>query len=104
MVKYARIINRFPADNTQYTSHKCVVRLKDAAPSTPETWEYIVGRRSKEGGPDLNHTSEIFQFTLYPETYQSVIYQTSDQQGFHWIEYQVWAAAANKLYEKIKAD
>lgn len=101
---YARIINRFPADNTQYTSHKCVVRLKDAAPSAPETWEYIVGRRSKEGGPDLEHTSEIFQFTLYPETYKPVIYQTSDQQGFHWIEYQVWAAAANKLYEKIKAD
>lgn len=102
---YARIINRFPADNTQYTSHKCIIKLAEAAPSSePETWEYIVGRRSKNGGPDLDHTSEIFQFTLYPESYKPVIYQTSDQQGFHWIEYQVWAAAANKVYEKIKAD
>lgn len=101
---YARIINRFPADNTQYTSHKCVVKFADAAPSQPEVWEYVVGRRSKDGGPDLDHTSEVFQFTLYPESYKPRIYQTSDQQGFHWVEYQVWAAAANKLYEKIKED
>lgn len=102
---YARIINRFPADNTQYTSHKCVVKLYDRAISTnPETWEYIVGRRNKNGGPDIDHTSDIFQFTLYPESYKPRIYQTSDQQGFHWVEYQVWAAAASKLYEKIKED
>ena len=30
---YARIINRFPADNTQYTAHKCVVKLSGTAPS-----------------------------------------------------------------------
>ncbi len=101
---YARIINRFPADNTQYTSHKCVVRLYSQSPSSKEEWEYIVGRRDKNGGPDKDHVSEIFTFTLYPESYVPRIYQTSDQQGFHWIEYQVWAAAANKLYEKIKQD
>ena len=101
---YARIVNRFPADNTQYTAHKCVVKLSETAPSQPETWEYIVGRRSKNGGPDLGHTSEVFQFTVYPESYKPVIYQTTDQQGFHWVEYQVWAAAATKLHEKIKQD
>lgn len=103
-VAYARMINRFPADNTQYTAHKCVVKLYADPVSSPETWEYIVGRRSKDGGPDLSHTSGIQTFTLYPNSYKPVIYQTTDQQGFHWIEYQVWAAAANKLYEKIKAD
>lgn len=101
---YARIINRFPADNTQYTAHKCVVKLAEAAPDAPETWEYVVGRRASNGGPDINHTSDIQTFTLYPESYSPRIYQTTDQQGFHWVEYQVWAAAANKLYEKIKSD
>lgn len=101
---YARIINRFPADNTQYTSHKCVVKLAENPPIQPETWEYIVGRRGKNGGPDLEHVSEVFTFTLYPESYTPRIYQTTDQQGFHWVEYQVWAAAANKIYEKIKED
>lgn len=101
---YARIINRFPADNTQYTSHKCVVKLAENPPSQPEVWEYIVGRRGKNGGPDLEHVSEILTFTLYPDSYQPVVYQTSDQQGFHWVEYQVWAAAAKKIYEKIKSD
>ena len=101
---YARIINRFPADNTQYTAHKCVIKLAADAPAQPETWEYVVGRRSLSGGPDLEHTSNIQTFTLYPKTYTPRIYQTTDQQGFHWVEYQVWAAAANKLYEKIKAD
>lgn len=101
---YARIIGRFPADGTQYTSHKCIIKLTNTSVSAPETWEYIVGRRNKTGGPDLEHTSEIQQFTLYPETYKPVIYQTTDQQGFQWIDYQVWAAAANKLHEKIKSD
>lgn len=101
---YARIINRFPADNTQYTSHKCVVRLSDKAVTQPETWEYVVGRRSKEGGPDSRHISNVQSFTLYPESYKPTIYQITDQQGFHWVEYQVWAAASNKLYEKIKSD
>jgi len=34
------------------------------------------------------HISDIQTFTIYPNTYKPVIYQTSDQQGFHWIEYQ----------------
>ena len=41
---------------------------------------------------------------MYPETYKPVIYQTTDQQGFDWLQYQVWAAAANKLNEKITED
>ena len=101
---YARIVSRFPADNTQYTSHKCVVQLNSSSPSSKEVWEYVVGRKGKDGNPDPDHTSDIQTFTLYPETYTPVIYQTSDQQGFHWVEYQVWAAAANKLLEKIKKD
>ena len=101
---YARITGRFPGDNTFYTAHKCVIKLYENAVSTPETWEYVVGRADNEGNPDTEHTSEIQTFTLYPTSYKPVIYHITDQQGFHWVEYQVWAAAAIKVLEKIKAD
>lgn len=101
---YARITGRFPGDNTFYTSHKCVIKVSQNAVSTPETWEYVVGRASIDGTFDQNHSSEIQTFTLYPESYKPVIYHITDQQGFHWVEYQVWAAAAIKVLEKIKSD
>ena len=101
---YKRITGRFPADNTFYTSHKCVLKILSQAPSSPEEWEYCVGRCDKFGNPDTEHSSSIQIFTLYPTTYTPRIYQVTDQQGFHWIEYQVWAAAANKIKEKIKSD
>lgn len=101
---YARLTGRFPGDNTFYTAHKCVVKIKESAPSSPETYEYIVGRKDLNGNLDIEHTSAIQTFTLYPESYIPVIYQITDQQGFHWVEYQVWSAAANKVLEKIKSD
>lgn len=103
-VAYARIVGRFPGDNTFYTSHKCVIQLYDRAVSSPETWEYIVGRPDKDNNPDPEHSSDIQTFTLYPESYKPIIYHITDQQGFHWIEYQVWAAAANEVLNKIKKD
>ena len=93
---YNRIIGRFPGDGTFYTAHKCVIELTSEAPTQPEVWEYKVGREDS--------MSDIQTFTLYPTTYKPRIYHITDQQGFHWIEYQVWAAAANKLYDKIKED
>ena len=103
-VVYSRIINRFPADGTQYTSHKCVINVVDQ-PVTggPQVWEYVVGRPDINGNPG-SYVSDVQTFTLYPETYKPVIYQTTDQQGFDWLQYQVWAAAANKLNEKITED
>ena len=101
---YARITGRFPGDNTFYTAHKCVIQLTDTSVSSPEVWEYVVGRPDKDGNPDPDHTSQIQTFTLYPESYKPVIYHITDQQGFHWVEYQVWAAAANKILEKIESD
>lgn len=103
-VVYSRIINRFPADGTQYTSHKCVINVV-GQPVTggPQVWEYVVGRPDINGNPG-SYVSDVQTFTLYPETYKPVIYQTTDQQGFDWLQYQVWAAAANKLNEKITED
>lgn len=97
---YARMINRFPGNNVLFTSHKCVVILPDAS-STPVKYEYVVGRADKDGNPDLEHTNSIYNFTIYPRTYEGRVYQITDQQGFHWIEYQVWAASAEYLNTKI---
>jgi len=100
---YARITNRFPGNDVLFTSHKCIVRFKDYV-DEPTTYEYVVGRKDKDGNPDVNHTSEIYTFTLYPTSYEGRLYQITDQQGFHWVEYQVWAAAANKIDETINSE
>ena len=98
---YKRITGRFPAANTIYTAHKCIINITETAVISPTTYTYIVGRADKNGNPDFEHCSEEYTFTLYPTSYIPRIYQTTDQQGFHWIEYQVWAAAANVLNEQI---
>lgn len=100
---YNRISRRFPADNTLYTSHKCIIELSQED-SNPKTYTYVVGRALKDGTPDFDHCSEEYTFTLYPDNYTPRIYQITDQQGFHWIEYQVWAAVAKKVNEQIEND
>ena len=101
---YARIIGTFPGDKNVYTSHKCIIDVVENAVQSPTTYTYMVGRADKNGNPDMEHCSDEFTFTLYPTTYKPRIYQTTDQQGFHWIEYQVWGAAANVLNERINSD
>lgn len=101
---YKRIIGDFPGDGSHYTSHKCIIQLVQNAVQSKQEFTYIVGPENKLGEPDLDRCSDEYKFTLYPTTYTPRIYQTTDQQGFYWIEYQVWAAAANKLNEKIISD
>ena len=103
-IVYNRFMIRFPANNTLCTSHKCIIKLVESSVTTPTTYTYRVGRALKNGQPDLKHCSEERTFTLYPESYTPRIYQITDQQGFHWIEYQVWAAAAKKVNERILSD
>lgn len=101
---YARMQGTFPGAGVQYTAHKCIIDVVETAVSASETWEYVVGRADINGDPDESYISEIYTFTLNPESYIPVIYQTTDQQGFHWVEYQVWAAAAKSLNDKINLD
>lgn len=101
---YSRISGRFPGDNSFYTSHKVIAQIVGTNVSAPTEYTYVVGRADKNGNPDPLHCSEQMKFTLYPETYNTRIYQTTDQQGFHWIEYQVWSAVAEKISEKIAED
>lgn len=102
---YKRIIGDFPGDGTHYTAHKCILVFNSGnAVQTKTEYTYVVGRADKNGNPDPEHCSEEFTFTLYPTSYTPRIYQITDQQGFHWIEYQVWAAAAKKLNARITDD
>jgi len=98
---YKRMTGRFPAANTQYTSHKCIINVVSEAVISPTEYTYIVGRADKNGNPDLEHCSEEYTFTLYPTSYVPRIYQTTDQQGFHWVEYQAWGAAAEVINDQI---
>jgi hypothetical protein len=102
---YARITNRLPGNNVLFTSHKVVIDIVPLGENDePVVYEYVVGRADKDGNPDINHTNEVYTFTLYPSTYEGRVYQITDQQGFHWIEYQVWAATAEKLNAVIKKE
>lgn len=102
---YDRLYNYFPADGSYYTSHKCIIDICESAPSTPETLTYKVARLDKDGvSPDPNYCSDEMHFTMYPSSYEAKIYQTTDQQGFHWQEYQVWGACANKLNDIIRTE
>ena len=97
---YNRITNKFPGNDMLYTSHKLMVSINTTVNSL-KAYEYIVGRKLENGLPDPEHTSEVQYFHLYPNTWTPRVFQTTDQQGFHWIEYQVWSAAAKKINEEI---
>ena len=100
---YARITSRFPGNNVLFTSHKVIIEWSEYV-DEPVIYEYVVGRADKDGNPDPNHTNDIYTFTLYPNDYEGRTYQITDQQGFHWIEYQVWAASAEKLNKVIEEE
>ncbi len=99
---YERMTGIFPGTNISYVGHKCI--LTHDAVTVPTTYTYIVGRAGLDGNPDLDHCSDEYTFTLYPSDYTPRIYQITDQQGFHWIEYQVWNAAAIALNDQIVKD
>ena len=96
------LYNKFPGNNEPYTSHKCIVDIVENSVDTPKTYSYYVCRLDNYGVIDNTYKSDIRTFTLYPESYTPRIYQVTDQQGFHWIEYQVWAASAKKIDSLIK--
>ena len=101
--KANRACGIFAGSNDFYVSHKCVIEFNESS-NVKKVYKYIVGQQDKYGNPLKEHCSETQQFTLYPESFEPRIYQITDQQGFHWIEYQVWAAAAIKVKEKIEED
>lgn len=100
---YKRMKGIFPGSNYNYVGHKCVVYISSEV-TNPTTYEYLVGATLTNGNPNQDKCSNIQTFTLYPTTWKPVVYHISDQQGFEWTEYQVWAAAAKKILEKINEE
>ena len=100
---YKRMHGRFPGDGSFYTAHKCMLELNNYV-TTATKYEYIVGRQLINGDPDTQHTSEIQEFTIYPQGTTPKVYHITDQQGFYWVEYQTWAGAAKAMSKKIEAE
>ena len=100
---YARIDNVFPGDETYlYRAHKCIVYIQPEMTSgNPVVYEYCVGKSDEQGLPVNVGPFDIQTFTIYPLDWKPRVYQTTDQQGFGWMEYQEWAAAAEELNQRI---
>lgn len=103
---YKRMKGVFPGSNYSYVGHKCVVYIQDAVEenSDPVVYEYLVGATLNNQQPNLDKCSNIQTFTLYPKNWTPKVYLISDQQGFEWTEYQVWAAAAKQMLKQINEE
>lgn len=79
-------------NNTAVTTHKVLVQGLDAG-----IYKYRVRRRG-----DDSYVSDEYQFTVWSDSQvTSFSYvQTSDQQGFNWLEYQAWKKAAYFISEE----
>lgn len=101
---YKRMKGIFPGSHYNYVSHKCVIYIQNAPTDNPVNYEYIVGATLNNGNPNTSKCSNIQTFTLYPSDWEPMIYLVSDQQGFEWTEYQVWAAAAKQILKQINQE
>lgn len=102
--KASRACGLFAATNDFYVSHKCIIQFSKPTETSKKIYYYVVGQSDKNGNPLQDHCSERRSFTIYSNDCTPRIYQITDQQGFHWVEYQVWEAAAMKLNDKINQD
>lgn len=85
--KFYNRIRTVATDGTAYTSHKYIL-----SGLTAGTYEFQCGR-------DDEHKSEIQRFKAVAKSTTSSwsFIQTSDQQGFNWIEYEVWRKSAEYI-------
>lgn len=94
-MKYYNRISIQYTDGTVFTAHKFI-----KSGLTKGTYEYIAGRKGKDGKPILSECTPIRTFEVKSDADVANGFnfvQTSDQQGFNWDEYQVWAAAAREI-------
>ena len=83
------------------TAHKFILKGLEAG-----QYEYIAGHKLNDGTPDYDRCTPIHKFTVRTSAEVNsgfTFVQTSDQQGFTWDEYQVWAAAANTIMKEDAA-
>lgn len=82
----------------EYTNNTSIIVNKFLISGlTSGEYEYIAGSKKDDGTPDLERCTDVRSFKVRTDTEVNngfTFVQTSDQQGFNWEEYQVWAAAA----------
>ena len=85
----------------EYSGHISVIANKFIISGlTAGTYEYVAGRKNADGTPNLNGCTDVRKFTVKTDTEVNngfKFVQTSDQQGFNWEEYRIWAAAADNI-------
>lgn len=95
--------NRIIAENsngTVFTTHKYIKR--DLAKGT---YYYVAGKSNPDGTPNMDKCTDLRSFIVKSDKDLAngfKFVQTSDQQGFNWNEYQVWAAASNAIMKENK--
>ena len=83
-----------------YTNNKVLIAHKFIISGlTAGTYEYVAGKKNSDGTPDLEHCTEVREFTvrLSSSVDSFDFVQTSDQQGFNWEEYQLWKVASKLI-------
>lgn len=83
-------------NNQALTTHKVIVRGLNKG-----KYEYRVGRLE-----NISYISEIFEFDVKnnSDVTSFDFIQTSDQQGFNWLEYQAWKKSAYFISKKHNVD
>lgn len=89
-------------DGTPFTSHKLIIR---GIPGSSEgiEYEYIIGRLEPgQTDPEkIGYRSEPRRFKVYTSSGTFDFTHVTDQQGFNWDEYQVWAKAAEYIGSEV---
>lgn len=94
-LKYYNRLSVEYTDGSVFTVHKFIKR--DLASGV---YEYIAGEKDKNENPILEQCTPIHEFTVRSNDEVSEGFnfvQTTDQQGFNWDEYRIWAASANEM-------
>ena len=88
---------------SQYTNNRVLFANKFIKTGlSAGRYQYVAGRKKSDGSPDLEHCTDVRSFVVRESdnvgSFNFV--QTSDQQGFNWEEYQMWAAASKVIMEE----
>lgn len=91
---YNRIMKEY-TDDTVLIANKFIISGLAAG-----TYEYIAGSKLESGEPNVDKCTPVYKFIVRTDSQVNSGFkfvQTSDQQGFNWNEYQVWAAASKTI-------
>lgn len=98
-LKYYNRLSVEYTDGTVFTAHKFIKRGLASG-----VYEYTAGEKNKDGKPILEQCTPVHEFTVRSNDEVSEGFnfvQTTDQQGFNWDEYRIWAASADEMVRYV---